>query len=83
MDYDTLLKVIIKNKVNDKESYEKFINKCQHEYSSSMYPSRSKYDKINCIVCGGCYTRHQKYHHEKTKKHLKQINGLYEYITDS
>jgi hypothetical protein len=82
MEYERTLKIMIKNKTNNQESFKKFINKCQFEYSDSIYPDKSKYDRIDCLICGGHYTRQMKSHHEKTLKHLKGIDNLYDYITN-
>lgn len=82
MEYEKTLKIIIKNKIDNRESFEKFINKCQFEYSDSIYPIKSRHDKIDCIICGGSYARQSKSNHEKTKKHLKGINNLHSYITN-
>lgn len=69
MDYDKSLKLMFKNKY-------------QLEYSNNLYPKKSRNDKIDCLICGGHYTRQTKYTHEKTRKHLQGINSFYCYITD-
>ena len=56
------------------------INKKQKEYDEHHYPKKSPKDKLDCQICGGCYTRQKKATHDKTKKHqnsLKEIFGVF------
>lgn len=57
------------------------IKETQDEYDS--YEVKSKNDKLNCVVCGGKYTRSQKCIHDKTKKHLNKLEDVRDMINEA
>lgn len=58
------------------------IKKTQREYDNKIYPVKSRYDKLQCLVCGGAYTRQCKSKHDSTKKHLREINNIHNQIAN-
>lgn len=59
---------------------DELIKKYQKEYDNEYFKTKSPNDKIICQICGGNYTRHSKSKHDKTKKHQRRLNDIYEYI---
>jgi hypothetical protein len=74
------LKLLMRSEICDRNSFEKFINKSQKKYTDEKYPTKSKNDSIQCIICGGRYTRSLKCIHDNTRKHQQGINDIYDYI---
>ena len=71
---------MIKNKLTNRELFEKSVNSCQLEYSNTIYPEKKSTDKITCLICGGQYSRSVKSVHDKRKKHIKCLDEIYDYI---
>lgn len=42
---------------------------------AELYPKLSD-DKLNCKLCGGKYTRQNRRVHERTKKHIAEVNHI-------
>ena len=82
MESDKKLKMILQYTINDQKTFRKFINTCQTKYCNSQYPVKTKYDNIDCLICGGTYTRQMKSIHDGTKKHIRAFNKLYDYFKD-
>jgi hypothetical protein len=72
----------IKNQffLESKALIKKIIKEKQNEINSETYEIKNPNDKIICIICNGKYTRGAKNVHDKTKKHISELNKLYKYI---
>jgi len=53
------------------------IKKIQKEYDDMLYKNKAPNDKLECQICGGCYTRQKKAIHDRTKRHQERIGELY------
>jgi len=52
------------------------INRVQKEHEKEFHPDASKTTKIDCIICGGTYTKTVKCLHDRTKMHQKKVKEL-------
>jgi len=53
------------------------LKKLQDISNDKIHPTKNPSDKIICIVCGGRYTRSKKCIHDKTKKHISNLENRY------
>lgn len=57
----------------------KSIIRCQNE--NDPVENKTAKDKLNCVVCQGRYIRTLKCVHDKTKKHVRCLKDINEYVT--
>ena len=80
----------INNYVKDKlvEKKIKFcddsIKEYQKKYEKENYDGKlTKNDKVTCVVCGGTYIKSVKCIHDKTKKHQKKLQEIYDFAVNN
>lgn len=57
---------------------DEYHKKQQKELDDELYPVKNKTDSLKCTLCGGFYTRRNRYIHNNTKKHNNKLNEIYE-----
>jgi hypothetical protein len=64
------------------EKIKKVLRRRQTESDKKNYQIKSPNDKIECILCGGNYIRTLKCVHDKTKKHKRELDKIYEAVKE-
>lgn len=74
------------NEITDEYSKEsnkllnKIITQQQKKHQIKNYPDAESDTSMTCIVCGGSYTPRNRFLHNRTKKHLKSIDSIKNYV---
>lgn len=74
MDIKIDARSIIENEINKK------IKRKQSKLNSTKYKYKNPDDKLECIVCGGKFIRRIKCVHDRTSKHKKALEDIYDKV---
>lgn len=72
--------------ISSDSEYEKqldTINNFIREKQKEKDDTKQWNDKLECVVCGGTFTRKNKKIHDKTKKHTEKLTSIHEKYTSS
>lgn len=58
-----------------KDRATKYNNTTRKEKFQTEEGKKINNEKFNCDLCGGCYSKVNKYHHNKSKKHQQFLNN--------
>lgn len=65
----------LKKRLTDKNKLRKEIKKYQGEYALEIQD-----DNITCVICGGHYLKKARSIHNKSRKHEREFEKMYNYI---
>lgn len=54
----------------------KFLKDMQRQYDRETFKEKTPFDRLECKICSGKYSRYSKSAHSRTKKHTKRVNIL-------
>ena len=74
---------LVKIKQLCNELFKELVKEQQKKYEEEIFDVKTRNDIVPCIICKGSFTRHQKCKHDKSKKHQKKLNEIYQCIKDN
>jgi hypothetical protein len=66
-----------------REEIDELLIKIQKEYDIENFSTKSPTDKLDCQICGGCYTRNSKSKHDYSNRHKQSIRDIHDNIANS
>lgn len=69
--------LLIKQKISDRELFNTYLDKYQKDHVNAKFPDKTRHDRIDCVICGGCYSRQMRHVHLLSKKHNHAVDTLY------